>query len=208
MNNRDKINKIINVLESAGWEVTECNFQHRSADFRKGYMEIQVSFEECYCHGGRISVAEKGHNNQCFRIEHECYDPEKGIVDGETELLWEIDNELLDVVRQFDHYTYKACVINQYGQKNGRDDVVNTYHKSLDDAFYAISATVADPLTFEKGVHDYPNPKCHLRVTRIHKQEEHSWERNRIWFALEYTTDDWETSSKYEAYLSIFDKSR
>lgn len=208
MTDKDKLLKIIAVMESDGWDVVSCDFWGNSADFKKGYAIVTVHFEECLCHGGRITVSEKNHNGQYYLIEHECYDPTKGITDSETELLWEIDNELLKVVAQFGHYTYKACIINKYGQKDGHDDEDVRYYRNLDEAFRAITdyGIDADPLTFTEGIHNYPNPKCHLKVTRIRKEERYSWERNRLWFALEHTDDDWKTSRKYEAYLSIFDK--
>lgn len=206
MTGKEKLLKIVDKLEAEQWETVSCEFNHNLAFFKKGYMTIQISFEECMCHGGRITICEKDHNGSYFRIEHETYDSEKGITDSETELLWEIENELIDVIKQFDHYTYKSCIINEYGQKNGRDDEVIRYHKNLDDAFYRLSKMNADPLTFTEAIHDYPSPVCHLKVKRISKDSSYSWDKNKIWFALEYTSDDWKTKQCYEGYISFFEK--
>lgn len=208
MKDKDKLLKIVSVMEADGWDAVLCDFGSNSADFRKGYAQVTVSFEECLCHGGRITVSEKNHTNQYYIIQHACYDTEKGIVDSETELLWEIDNELLPVVKQFGHYSYAACIVNRYGKKDGHDVEETRYYTTLDDAFRSITdnAIDADPLTFTEGVRDYPNPKCHLKVTRIKNPRDRSEERNKLWFELEYTDNDWKTSRKYNAYLLMFDK--
>ena len=209
MIDREKLNLIINKLESDGWEAQTADYYRNLASFKKGFMVIEVIFEECVCHGGRITLCEKGHNNTYYRIEHECYDESLGIVDSETELLWEIENELLNVVKEFNHYTYKLCKINEYGQKNGRDDEKISYHKSLDDAFWHIACGLLkgiDPLTFEEGEFHYPNPQCHLRIKRIYKDSEFSWDKKKIWFHCENTMDNWKTKSEYDAYITYFDK--
>lgn len=208
MTDKDKLLKIISVMESDGWDAISCDFWGHSADFKKGYAIVTVSFEECLCHGGRITVSEKNHTNQYYLIQHACYDPEKGITDSETELLWEIDNELLSVVKQFGHYSYAACIINRYGKKDGHDVEDTRYYRSLDEAFRFITDNMvdADPLTFTECICDYPNPQCHRKITRINSPSDYSWERNKLWFELEYTDNNWKTSRKYRAYLLLFDK--
>lgn len=209
MNNKEKLNLIIEKLESDGWEAQTADYHNNLASFKKGFMTIEVSFEECMCHGGRITICEQGHNNDYYRIEHECYDESLGIVDSETELLWEIENELLPKIKEFDHYTYKTCIINKYGQKNGRDDEQVTYSKSLDDAFAIIEYSFLegkDPLTFTEDEFTHPNPVCHFRIKRIYKESKFSWDNNKIWFHCEDTMDDWKTKKEYDAYITYFEK--
>lgn len=209
MNNKEKLNFIIKKMESDGWEAQTADYCHNLASFKKGFMTIEVSFEECLCHGGRITIAESGHNHNYYKIEHECYDESLGIVDSETELLWEIGNELLSKVNEFNHYTYKTCIINKYGQKDGRDDERVIYSKSLDEAFSKIDAIIPekiDPLTFDEGEFDYPNPVCHFKIKRIYKESTYSWDSKKIWFHCEWTDDDWKNKREYEAYITYFDK--
>lgn len=204
MKEYEKLQKICNKLIENGWEIksTEGN----SCVAKKSFAEIEVYFEECMCHGGRISICEIGHNRGWVRIEHEEYDESLGIVDSETELLWEIENELIDTINKFySHMTWCLCEIGEYEDKKE----IKMYFRDEQQVLNRLlrgNKTNEDIYSLKNFVVDYPNEKCHLKITRIYKKAEFSWEQGRVWFELEKTDDNWKTSRKFEAYVSRFNK--
>ena len=77
-------NKIVDKLENERIEVI--SFDGHNVNARYGEIDISISFEMCICHGGRLSISSP-HCSFYYRIEHEAYDKDKGIVDEESELL-------------------------------------------------------------------------------------------------------------------------
>lgn len=211
MNNYDKLQLICKKFIENGWEVLST--ERTSCKVKKAFAILNVYFEECTCHGGRISISEEGHTESYYRIEHECYDESKGIVDSETELLWEIENELMEVVnKNFSHLTYKVCFINEYGQKDGKDDERVRYVKDAETALNCLisggrkSYPDGDLYTLTELVVQCPNPVCRYKYKRIYKEVKYSWDRNKTWFEIQYTDNDGKTWRTYEAYVSVFEK--
>lgn len=177
----------------------------------KNYATIEVSFEMCSCHGGRLTICELNHTNNYHRIEHETYDEDLGIVDPESELLWEIENEMIETINKFySKMVYEVVKIGEYDvEKESRD-----YFDDIDKAFNWLLKGLSSQFpnenvfSFSEGVANYPNPTCHLKIKRIFPNEEHSWDKNKYWFEFEDTMNDWKTSRKYKGYLAIFDKKR
>lgn len=200
---------IANKLIENGWVVS--GIEGTNVFATKNYATIQVSFEMCSCHGGRLTICEKGHNYKYHRIEHEFYDEDLGITDPESELLWEIENEMMDVVNNFySKMVYKVVIIGEYTEKEEKTN----YFDNIDRAFDFLMCNNSEQFpnenvfSFVEGTVHYPNPVCHVRIKRIYPEEKYSWDKNKYWFEYESTRDDWKTSKTYRGYLSIFDKNK
>lgn len=195
--------KIQDIMMENGYELV--SQERTSSKFRKAYAEFEISFEMCVCHGGRLTISDS-HTNNWHRIEHECYDKSLGITDPESELLWEIENEMLPIVNEFfSHMTFKVTLIDRYIK--GKEETC--YFSTEKEAFDFITENEVkneDLHTFEKTTIDFPNEECHLEVERIYKEQEHNWDKNRYWFKFKRTNNNWKTFNEYEGYISIFEK--
>ena len=76
-------------------------------------LPVEVSWEMCMCHGGRVWVSQK-QTNIHIELSSPEYDTDKGIVDPETELAWRIENELVDTVKSFSSYVYVVVETGKY----------------------------------------------------------------------------------------------
>lgn len=209
LTNLDKTMLIVKKMQEAGWGIEK--IENCSVNCYKNYAKLCISFEECACHGGRISIAELNHTQSYYRIEHSEYDKKLGIVDSETELLWEIENELMIVVNSFNKMTFKVETINEYGKdySTGGDKIAYRYFSSEDDAFNFIIKykKISENIhSFTETTIDYPNEKYHLTIKKIEKEEKYSWDKNKIWFKCLKTDDNWKTSKEYQIVFSVFNK--
>lgn len=117
-------------------------------------LPVEISWEMCSCHGGRIWLAQE---NTGIHIELSSpeYDEDKGIVDPDTELAWRIENELVKEIKEFSKYVYVVQSVNEYND----DKVRTTYFKSVEDASKFIFKTPGYDInsTYDEVKVTFPN---------------------------------------------------
>ena len=197
MTDYDFVNLIIEELNKKGFKVTQVDYTGRpTVSARKAYEEIQVSYEMCMCHGGRIWIS-TNHTDVHYEISHNSYDTALGIVSPETELFWEIKNELGNKIEQLSHTVYKLCVINRYGKVNGIDQEDITYFADMESITQYLFF-MGDYSDNVKEIKDYntileeitmqcANSRFKYTIKPLDKKSEYSWEQNRKYFENEYT---------------------
>lgn len=141
------------------------SFDGHRVRLKAGCLPVDVSWETCLCHGGRIWAYQE-HTNIGVELSSEEYDEEKGIVDPDTELAWRIEHELADVVRGFCQYVHVVVERGKYGNK---DRVERHYFDSVEKAARYVFEEDGHDLLSEYGevVHQYPNKDIRLRVTYV-----------------------------------------
>lgn len=97
-------------------------------------LPVDVSWEMCLCHGGRVWVSQK-QTNIHIELSSSEYDEEKGSVDAETELAWRIENELVDAVRSFSSYVYVVVEIGKYRDNEVSYRYFNSHKKASEYLF-------------------------------------------------------------------------
>lgn len=210
MNSIEIRRKIEDKLVGNGWDIVSYDCQGRNKiTCRKAYATVDITYEMCSCHGGRIWLSEANHDRVYWEIEHPAYDGELGITDPESELLYEIDNELIGKLETlFSKMTFRLVTIKM--DYNGRKEEDEEFFNTEDKAFQRLTENMfpnENLHTFESGTINYPNPTCHKKVTRIRKREEHSWDKYRYWFRIDQTWDDWKIDNKTcEAYIEVYEK--
>lgn len=218
MNVIEKQQMIMEVLIKAGWTIEKVEYTGRCLiTAKKNFAEIGITTEECSCHGGRIWVSDP-HTNQYYEISHEEYDESVGITDADSELKWEIQNELKKYLDRYSKFVYKLVVINKYGQKNGVDVEETTYFASMESVTRRLfdgsepTEKITDYNMITETVEGYhPNPNIKEVIIPITKEERYSWERNRTWFKIQYvkrkdSKSEWVVDHEYEAYIGVFRK--
>lgn len=168
MNTLDMVKKDMVMLaiviksEENGLEVLEAT--NHKVVVKAGCLPIEIMWEMCSCHGGRMWFSQKNTN---IHIELSAleYDEENGIVDPETELAFYIDNKMVDTVKGFEKYVYVVDIIGQYK----KDETKTSYFKSVEDASYFVFHEHGHDLNSEYGevTHQYPNPNMQERITYI-----------------------------------------
>lgn len=160
MKNMNFYNKIVDKLESEGIEVK--SFDGCNVLAKYGDIEISISFELCSCHGGRLTIS----SNHCYfyhRIEHESYDNNKGIVDAESELLYEIEYEMVPVVKSLKSYVYSV--------EYWREDNPNRHNYKYFNSIDRISSFILEENGYDifamdgEFIHYYQNPEMASKVT-------------------------------------------
>jgi hypothetical protein len=213
MNAYETQNLIISKLLGDGWIIESCSYAGRGPLVAtKKFARIEITTEECLCHGGRLWIHDT-HTSNYFELSHECYDESLGITDSSSELKYIIENEMLPKIKEFDSFIYKLTIINKYGKNvdgTTKEDV--TYYNNQN----AVVCRITDDhecheelLGLEKHTTQYPNPDYSLVIERIYKKEEYSWEKNRLWFkaARRIKKDgEWQIENEWEMYVSIFSK--
>ena len=160
MKNMDFYVKICNKLEEEGIDVVSFDGCHINA--RYGEIDIVISFEMCLCHGGRLTISSP-HCNFYYRIEHEEYDDTKGIVDAESELSYEIENEMMPIIKSIRTYVYV-----KESWREGKENNHNyQYYNSIEMLTYSILEEKGlDIFAIDKEyIHYCPNPKMAYRIT-------------------------------------------
>lgn len=160
MRNMDFYVKICNKLEEEGIDVISFDGCHINA--RYGEIDIVISFEMCLCHGGRLSISSP-HCNFYYRIEHEEYDETKGIVDEKSELLYEIENEMIPVIKGIRNYVYAK----ESWTEGKEDNRKYQYYNSIEMLTYSILEEKGlDIFAIDKEFTHYcPNPEMAYRTT-------------------------------------------
>lgn len=153
-------NKIVDKLESEQIDVV--SFDGNNVRAKYGDIEISISFEMCCCHGSRLSISSK-HCDFYYRIEHEYYDNTKGIVDAETELEYEIENEMVPIIKDIKSYVYAV--------EYWRDDNPNNHNYEYFNSVEKLSRFILEENNMDifamDGIyiHYYPNPEMASKVT-------------------------------------------
>lgn len=153
-------NKIVDKLESEDIEVTSFDGFHVNAKY--GEIEISISFEMCLCHGGRLTITSP-HCKFYYRIEHDKYDDTKGIIDAETELEYEIENEMIPIIKGIKSYVYAV--------EYWRDDNPNNHQYEYFNSIEKLSRFILEEDNMDifamDGVyiHYCPNPDYAYKIT-------------------------------------------
>ena len=218
MNVIEKQQMIMEVLIKEGWTIEKVEYTGRCLiTARKNFAEIGITTEECLCHGGRIWISDP-HTNQYYEISHETHDESLGITDSDSELRWEIQNELQDYLNRYSKFVYKLVVINKYGRKNGADVEETSYFASMESVTRRLfdgsepKEKITDYNMITERVEGYhQNPDIKEVIIPISKEERYSWECGRTWFKIQYTKrkdskSEWIVDHEYEAYISVFRK--
>lgn len=159
MRDMDFYVKIHNKLEQEGIEVEKFDGCRIYAKY--GEIPIEVNYELCVCHGGRLSISS---SHCCFnyRIEHDSYE-ETGSDSPESELEYEIENEMIPVIKKLKSYVY--CM------EIWREDKPNAHSYEYYNSVESLSKSILeedghDIFTMEGTyTHYYPNPKMASLIT-------------------------------------------
>lgn len=154
-------NLIVDKLEEEGIKVTSFDGNHVKAKYEE-IDDISISFEMCLCHGGRLTIS-CPHCRFYYRIEHDKYDEDKGIVDAETELLYEIENEMIPIIKKIKSYVYAV----EYWREDRPDEHMYEYFNSNTAlAKFVLEDDKVDLFAIEDVfIHEYPNPDMASKVT-------------------------------------------
>ena len=162
---KDKVmSAIVIKSEKAGFDVKEATSS--KVVVRAGCLPVEITWEMCSCHGGRMWFSQKN-TNIYIELSAPKYDEENGIVDPETELAFYIDNKMIDTVKSFEKYVYVVDVIGEY--KKG--ETKTHYFKSIEDASEFVFHEDGHDLNSEYGevLHQYLNPDMQERITYINE---------------------------------------
>lgn len=148
--------------EEAGFNVLEATYD--KVVVKAGCLPVEITWETCSCHGGRMWLSQKN-TNIYIELSSDEYDEENGIVDPDTELAFYIDNKMIDTVHSFEKYVYVVDVIGQYE----KDVTKTSYFKSVEDASKFVFCEDGHDLNSEYGevTHQYPNPDMQERITYV-----------------------------------------
>lgn len=206
---------IVDKLIENDWEVVSVEYTGRNSVIaNKKYAKIEITTEECMCHGGRMWISDK-HTNNYYEISHDEYDETKGITDSSSELKYIIENEMMDYVNRYSTFVYKLVMINQYGKNSDGTIKENTEYfsdmKSLARRVTDGNDIIEDINTIDKVNTQYPNKDIYCITERINKQAKYSWQENRIWFKRtrfknNNKKNQFEEDSNFEMYVEIFNK--
>lgn len=148
--------------EEAGFSVLEATYD--KVVVKAGCLPVEITWETCSCHGGRMWLSQKN-TNIYVELSSDEYDEENGIVDPDTELAFYIDNKMVDTVHSFEKYVYVVDVIGQYE----KDVTKTSYFKSVEDASKFVFHEDGHDFNSEYGevTHQYPNPRMQERITYV-----------------------------------------
>lgn len=148
-------------------KLTEADFiimkvEHNTVFAERGPIDVQVTHERCGCHGGRLSIA-SNHTNFYTRLEYPDYREDLGIVDGNTELEYEIQHEMLPIINTIKQHVY--CLKLKRGYH--RDKFEHMYFRDVKDLSKMVLGTkdvdlftLQDPYT-----ETVPNPNIKYIIT-------------------------------------------
>ena len=214
MNNIEKQNLIMSKLLKDNWNIESVSYTGRCELIAtKKYAKINITTEECLCHGGRMWISDK-HTNNHYEISHDEYDESKGITDSSSELKYIIENEMMDYVNRYSTFVYKLTKINEYGKNSdGTENQKVSYYSSMENLAYGVceNKDIKDIYMIDDVKYQPPNEDIYYITKRIQKDSKYSWEQNRIWFKkTQYQRKDKSSNFKeersFEMYVEIFNK--
>ena len=150
---------IHNKLEKEGMEVVK--FDGRNVYARYGKIPFQISFELCLCHGGRLAISSE-HCRFYKRIEHEDYE-EPNTNSPETELEYEIENEMIPIIKELKSYVYCA---EQWREDNPNNHTYEYFNNIERLSKHILEEDGMDIFAMEgEYIHYYPNPDMASKIT-------------------------------------------
>ena len=150
---------IHNKLEKEGIKVTKFDGNIIYANY--GEIPIKVSFEMCICHGGRLTIASE-HCSFYYRIEHTDYS-ETGTDSPELELKFEIENEMIPIIKKLKGYVYAIETWREDNPNKRQYEYFNSIEKLTK---YILEEDGMDIFALEgEYIHYYPNPDMASKIT-------------------------------------------
>ena len=133
------------ILELTSW----------SAKVKGSCLPIDITWEQCSCHGGRMWFYQK-ETNISIELSSTCYNEELGICSPEAELAYYIDNKMIETLHRFNKYVYVVETIGEYTEGK----VETRYFDSVESASRFIFEEDGHDVNSEYGTitHQYPNP--------------------------------------------------
>lgn len=187
---------IVIKTEEAGFNVLEAT--SRQVTVRANCLPVEITWEMCSCHGGRMWFLQKNTDIH-IELSSEEYDEDNGIIDPETELAYYIDNKMIEVVKCLEKYVYVVDVIGEY--TDGK--IKTNYFDSVENASRFVFDEDGHDLNSEYGevVHQYPNPDIQKRVTYIS-------EKNGVLLFKGERIDKGAVNREYEIKFRVFRKNK
>ena len=171
---------ILEVVDNEGIVVLEADRHH--VKVRSGCLPVEITWEMCMCHGGRLWLNQR-QTNIGIELSSDEYDEDKGIVSPETELAWRIDNELVGAIDRFKCYVHVVDSIGEYGNPDRKK---REYFDSVDKAARRIfEEDGIDLFSTESFTHQFPNENMRMRITHIGDEGESDSKARRIRFKCE-----------------------
>jgi hypothetical protein len=151
--------KIHNKLEDEGIKVKKFDGNVIYANYED--LPIEISFEMCMCHGGRLTIRSE-HCNFYYRIEHSNYE-ETGSNDPESELLYEIENEMIPIIKTLKTYVYSV----EYWREDNPNSHQFEYFNSVERlSKFILEEDGKDIFTLtDSYIHYYPNEQMASLIT-------------------------------------------
>lgn len=165
-----------------------------------GCLEVELRYEICSCHGGRIWLYQPGTNIN-IELSSTTYDESKGIVDPYSEIAYRIEYELIEAINSFKKYIYVVEVVGKYH----RDDSISRYYfKSPQQASdFVLRNSTIDLMTIDENpvtvrfpnknikeeyvLEKFENNTVFLKVSRYDRKDENSeWNLDSTWTVRYY----------------------
>lgn len=172
---------IMEVAENAGLNVMSAD--SHSVKIKAGCLPVEISWEMCSCHGGRLWF-NQDNTNIHIELSSDEYDEENGIDSPKTELAWRIDNELVDTVKRFESFVH---VVDERGSYGNPDREERRYFDSVEKAAKFIFEEDGHDLLSEYGevLHQYPNRDIRMRIAYDGDKSEEYSKARRLRFICE-----------------------
>lgn len=171
---------IIEEVDSSGYEILGTD--GRNVKVKAGCLPVEISWEMCLCHGGRIWLNQENTNIH-IELSSDEYDTEKGIDSPETELAWRIEHELSDSVRHFGEFVHVVDTVGNYGNQERKE---RHYFDNIENAArFIFEEGGHDLFSTEEVNHAYPNKDVRLLVSYDGDSRESDSKARRIRFKCE-----------------------
>ena len=200
-------NLIINKLLSDGWDIESCYYWGRGPVVaHKNFAKVEISTEECLCHGGRLWITDL-HTGNNYELAHATYCPSLSITDSSSELAYIIENEMIPKLREFSSFIYKVTVINEFGPNSDgtTNEKVRYYNNpsALVKAVTEDSNCIKDILALQTYTYRVPNGLIKYTTERIHKPSPYPHSDSELWFVVkrwvrDNTYAEWELARTCE----------
>lgn len=171
---------IIEEADLSGFEIL--SMDGMGVKVKAGCLPVEISWEMCSCHGGRIWL-NQDNTNIHIELSSDEYDTEKGINSPETELAWRIEHELSNTVRHFREFVHVVDTVGHYGNPERKE---RHYFDNIENAARFIFEEYGhDLLSTEEVNHEYPNKDIRLRISYDGDSRESNGKARRIRFKCE-----------------------
>lgn len=205
--NNNEVVAILNKCIQAGFELVESDGRHIKV--KAGCLPVEITYEMCSCHGGRMWLAQEN-TNVNTEISFDEYDSEEGRIDPETELAYIIDNLMINEIKEFEKYVYVVEVIGEYGD----DKIRRNYYKDLETASYHIFEEKGHDLfsEYDEVIHQCPNPDIRYSI-KFDREENGTivFKKKRLCRKRSNTTDNtnpFKAEKEFEVRFHVFRKKK